>query len=307
MGDHLSLDAVVATKNSAATLEKCLSSLRGFDIFIVDGLSGDCSREIAQKYGKVLSDEGKGFFAAYDLGWRQGRGEFVLFLDSDAYLLEPGRLVSQIDARFRACEDAGIVVLTQSAVVSNSLSRLVASWWEHRRQVIQRLTAGEELTPFERFYFRFFFSERLHSGSVVTGPAYAIRRKTLEKMGGMPHDADDFVLGKLVKEAGYAVSFLPTRRVMHYPRTSLRGLLREYLTFGLHYSPNARNYYSLKERIFGVVNYPLSFCAVLLVVKICPDPRQLVILPLCRIVQLVGSVLGFFYREARDVKLARRD
>jgi glycosyltransferase involved in cell wall biosynthesis len=70
----------------ASALEQSYELL---EVIVVDDGSTDGSRQIISSYGariRTVFQENAGQGAAYNAGWREARGEFVLFLDSDDVL-----------------------------------------------------------------------------------------------------------------------------------------------------------------------------------------------------------------------------
>lgn len=88
---------VIPVKNGAATLERCLASLRQqtvgneMEIVVADSMSSDGSREIAARYGAKLFDVAEGNFdhgLTRNLGAKHCNGELVFFTVQDAWLAE---------------------------------------------------------------------------------------------------------------------------------------------------------------------------------------------------------------------------
>ena len=82
---HAALSAVLITKNAAARLDACLSSL-GFcdEIVVVDSGSSDGTREIALRFNaRVVSCEWMGFGRQKQFAVDQARHDWVLCIDAD--------------------------------------------------------------------------------------------------------------------------------------------------------------------------------------------------------------------------------
>jgi glycosyltransferase involved in cell wall biosynthesis len=88
------LTAVVPVRNGEALLPGCLGALNrnGVErVVVVDGLSSDRSRTIAEEHGAVLvSDEGRGLPYARTLGARTATTELVLLVDVDVVFPDGG-------------------------------------------------------------------------------------------------------------------------------------------------------------------------------------------------------------------------
>lgn len=99
----------ILTRNSAATLERCLESVKDFEeIIVLDGNSTDKTREIAERYGcrivrQYETEEPnvaiKDYSKARNKGLRLASYDWFMFIDSDEYLspeaVEEIRLIVQ--------------------------------------------------------------------------------------------------------------------------------------------------------------------------------------------------------------------
>ena len=92
--------AVVPVRNGEQLLPGCLTALRQAGVggvVVVDGLSGDRSREIAAEYGAVvISDEGKGLPHARTIGAAAATTRLVLLVDCDV-VFPPGALAELLE------------------------------------------------------------------------------------------------------------------------------------------------------------------------------------------------------------------
>jgi glycosyltransferase involved in cell wall biosynthesis len=87
------VDVLVATYDSAATLEETLESARRHVpthcLIVVDRASIDRTQEIARRYGARILTEEVGLGAARNLSLRAADTDPVLFLDSDVRIVRP--------------------------------------------------------------------------------------------------------------------------------------------------------------------------------------------------------------------------
>lgn len=83
---------IIATHNSAKTLEKTLLSIleqssKSFEIIIIDGLSKDGTKSIIKKYENKISvfveEKDSGIYEAMNKGAIRSSGEYLYFLNSD--------------------------------------------------------------------------------------------------------------------------------------------------------------------------------------------------------------------------------
>ena len=94
------LTVVVPVRNAEAILEECLASVAASEpaaLIVVDGLSTDGTRSIAERFGAtILSDEGRGLPAARLLGAETATTRYVALVDADVVLPE-GALAALVD------------------------------------------------------------------------------------------------------------------------------------------------------------------------------------------------------------------
>jgi GT2 family glycosyltransferase len=110
------ISAIVVNYNSAALTARAVASILGdqlepdrVEIWVVDNTATDAERKTLQALVPrgvrlILSDENKGFGAACNAAYAQSRGDYILLLNPDAYLLPQAlpRLVDFLDANERA-------------------------------------------------------------------------------------------------------------------------------------------------------------------------------------------------------------
>lgn len=83
------VEVIVCTYNRAASLKKCLESLRGqdypsFNVLVVNGPSSDDTVQVAAGYGaRVVSQQGRGIANARNLGVRAATADVIAFIDDD--------------------------------------------------------------------------------------------------------------------------------------------------------------------------------------------------------------------------------
>jgi glycosyltransferase involved in cell wall biosynthesis len=90
----LDLSVVVPVRNAERLIEECLASIvraEPREIIVVDGLSTDRTREIAQRYPvRIMSDEGRGVAAARAIGAEAAQSPSVALIDVDIVLPDGG-------------------------------------------------------------------------------------------------------------------------------------------------------------------------------------------------------------------------
>lgn len=81
------VSVIVPVRNAESMIDDCLASItraEPYEIIVVDGLSTDCTVEIARRYPvKILCDEGKGVPAARRMGIEAATTDYVVLVDVD--------------------------------------------------------------------------------------------------------------------------------------------------------------------------------------------------------------------------------
>ena len=104
---------VVPTRNSERTLDACLASIRrqtytALELVVVDNSSTDATLDIAQRLAHQVLTHGPERSAQRNHGWRAGRGDIAIFIDSDM-ILEPG-VVSEAVALLADARTGSVVI-----------------------------------------------------------------------------------------------------------------------------------------------------------------------------------------------------
>jgi len=287
----LPLSAIVATRNSSKTIARCLASLEGFNqVIVIDGHSKDTTLEIARRFNaEIYPEQRKGFFGAYDTGFRKARSDFIMFLDSDAFLkdFDFAKALKQFDD-----PTIGMVVCLSIAPVSNWVSKLMSDIWVWRNSHMKKYYRMGKMSWQDRQISKFFMSKNIASGASPTGPCFILRRSAIERMGGMNPKGDDFTLGRMLENVGYESRFYISESVYHLPRTSMYKLCREYARFGLRGGQIAMNFYTTRERAIGFLMTTLSFAAAPYIAKDSRDVRHLLLIPTIRAIQGLSYLIA---------------
>lgn len=108
---------VVTTRNSSATVEACLRSLRAqawrpVELLVVDNHSSDNTSEIANRYADAFLIAGPERSRQRNLGAQAANGEYLIFIDSD--MVVPPVVSTECVSALRA--GAGAVVIPEVSV-----------------------------------------------------------------------------------------------------------------------------------------------------------------------------------------------
>lgn len=126
---HL-VSVVVATKNSSRHLSDVIRSIQmqslgstisEIEILVVDGMSDDNTRDIAQKFGlQVVENPHIDAINGKYLGFCNARGSYVTFLDHDEILVSPMSLVARVD--FLVRNPSCVAAFTSGYLTSRDMS-----------------------------------------------------------------------------------------------------------------------------------------------------------------------------------------
>ncbi|WP_324665682.1 glycosyltransferase [Dehalococcoides mccartyi] len=242
MENIMSLSVVICTRNSASTIKDCLDSLMPAyrsslirEIIIVDAQSTDATCRIAGDYPvRIYFEPGKGVYFGYQYALGIASGEYVLFLDSDAYL-DNTSLTSVLNTF--TDPEVGLVGVYSFSPDKSRLGRCAGQWWDYHRM---RLLAHSSSSLFGRLYHRV-----VGFGAVYTsGPCFIASRQCLEATGGFAPELylyylhpklaypGDIMLSKRAVNAGYKAVWANCGRVGHYPPANALELWRQRVNWG---------------------------------------------------------------------------
>jgi len=233
------ISVVIVNWNSGSYLEKCILSLaknaRGCEIIVVDNDSKDASLAFASGCDlpvKILCNKRNlGFAAAGNIGWRDSRGDFVLFLNPDAECL-PGAIHCLADTLSKdpAIWAAGGLLVDPSGKHQSGFN--VRSFPTVRSIAAQMLFL-DEIWPNNPWTRRYRMSGlNYKAASDVDQPAAAclmLTRKALEVCHGFdeaffPAWFEDVDLCKRIRNAGGRIRFQPAAAFLHAGGSSVDAL-----------------------------------------------------------------------------------
>lgn len=228
------LSVIIVNWNTKKLLEDCLSSIFKhtkeiqFEVIVVDNGSEDGSaRMVEKKFPKVLlvpNKENLGFTKANNQGIKIAKGEYVLLLNSDTYLIEnsPKKLVDRAKS-MDSFGALGPMLLNEDRTIQQSVGFFPhlpqAFWW---MSFIDDLPFGTILKPYHVDHDSFYKND--HEVDWVTGAAILVPKKVIEQIGGL--DEDIFMYGEdvdwcwRIKEANFKVFYSPATKIVHIGRGS---------------------------------------------------------------------------------------
>jgi N-acetylglucosaminyl-diphospho-decaprenol L-rhamnosyltransferase len=250
------ISVVIVNWNSGSYLRKCVLSLMrnapSCEIIIVDNHSRDKSLALVASENlpvKILrNNRNLGFAAACNLGWRESRGEFVLFLNPDCECL-PGAIDGLADTLLKDSAIWAVGGLLVDAFGKHQSGFNVHSF-PTVGSVFAQMLFLDEIWPHNPWTSRYHMSGlNSNAASDVDQPAAAclmLTRKALEACRGFdeaffPAWFEDVDLCKRIREAGGRICFQPGATFVHAGGSSIDALGSE--LFLKHFHANMIRYF----------------------------------------------------------------
>jgi GT2 family glycosyltransferase len=231
----LSVAAVVVTYDAMPWLEPCLESVADVDTVVVDHGSGDGTLELVRERFpdvRIVEQPNLGLAAGWNRGISETRGDYVLILNADAWLLGDAleRLLALADER----RDAAVLVprlLNPDGSLQRSVRGFPTVW-----RIATEYFFLRKLAPRSRalngFYGAGFPHDELRVVDWAMGACMFVRRAAIEQVG--PLDEAFFLFGEETDwcyrfaQAGWTTLFFPGAECIHVGGSSHGGrLLRE--------------------------------------------------------------------------------
>ena len=221
------LSVVISVHDDAQQLERCLQSLASqrsllAEVIVVDDGSSDASGAVARaaRCEVIRLPRRRGLKAARNVGARSAAGEILVFIDADT-TVRPG-WASALRAAF-----ADGALLAGGGIA-----------WPEPHSLAERFQSGG-----------YWHDETARNGffPFVSGAHFTIRREVFLALGGFDEApiSEDLDLSFRAQLAGYRASFVPEAELVHWPRRSVRGLLRQRMRHG-----RSRRFADHKYRLF---------------------------------------------------------
>ena len=214
----MSTAVIVVAYESGDALTRCLDSLAGEDVIVVNNGGGGPEIEDAARRARVIDSDNVGFGAGCNRGARETDAEVVVFLNPDT-VAQPGALEAL--ARVLEQPDVGVVQarlrLLQDPERLNSSGNVVhvsgLAWPGGYGDPAEGLTAAREI-PY------------------ASGAAFAIRREVFLELGGFSEELflyqEDLELSWRAHLRGLRVLVVPEADVLHDYVLEQPGRQKEY-------------------------------------------------------------------------------
>jgi hypothetical protein len=235
------ISVCIANLNQCALLRQCLTSLYEhaegleLEVFVIDNASVDGSVDMVRTefpaVKLILNQENRGYAAANNQAILQSRGRYVLVINNDVVLYPDAlqRMVAFMDEHPRT----GLVgpkVLNPDGTLQPSCSRLPGPWG-----LVPRVLYLDKLFPDNRWTGTLFMSywdyDTRREVDMVMGCCMLVRRAAIEQVGLMDERfffyAEEADWCYRIRDAGWAIYFLPEARFVHYGGQSTQDVALE--------------------------------------------------------------------------------
>jgi GT2 family glycosyltransferase len=230
--DRRDVTVVVVTWNALPWLERCLDSVRGCEVIVVDHGSTDGTLELVrERYPgvRVIEQENKGMGGGNNAGMRAARGRYSFLLNSDAWVEGDGldALVAFADAHPEAAV-VGPKLLNTDGTLQRS-ARGEPTLWRLATEYLFIRKLAPHTRLLNPLYRGDFAHDRAEEVDWLFGAALLVRREAADAVGLF--DEDFFMFSEEVdwmtrfRRAGWKVLFFPGAEVVHVGGASHGGRL----------------------------------------------------------------------------------
>ena len=213
---------VVVTHNALPWIERCLESVRGEEVVVVDNGSGDGTVEVVREQAPdatVVEQENVGLAAGWNRGIAATSGRYVLILNADAWLTDGSlrRLVAFADEHPEAAI-VGPRLLNPDGSLQRSVRGFPTLWRLATEYFFLRKLAPRS-QALNAFYAGGFAHDEVREADFVMGACMLVRREAIEQVG--PLDEAFFLFSEETdwayrfREAGWKVLFFPGAECVH--------------------------------------------------------------------------------------------
>jgi N-acetylglucosaminyl-diphospho-decaprenol L-rhamnosyltransferase len=237
------VSVIVVTYNSMPYLERCLESVSGYELVVVDHGSTDGSVELVRERfpeALLVEQENRGCGGGMNTGMRAAGGRYFLLLNADAWIREDA--VEQLRAFADEHPEAAVVgprLLNPDGSLQPSVRGFPTLWRLATEFFFLRKLAPRS-RAFNAFYGAGFDHRSVREAEWLGAACLLVRRGAADGVGLF--DEDFFIFSEEVdwccrfRKAGWKVLFFPGAEVVHvftasYNPALFNELLRGHLRF----------------------------------------------------------------------------
>jgi GT2 family glycosyltransferase len=226
------VSVVVVTYNARLWLERCLASVAGHELVVVDHGSTDGTLELVRQHfpdARLIEQENRGLAAGWNAGVAATSGRYVLLLNADAWAVDDAvdRLTEFADRH----PDAAVVgprLRNPDGTLQRSVRGFPTVWRLATEFLFLRKLAPRS-SVLNAFYAGGFDHDAVRECDWVMGACLLVRRAAIEEVG--PADEGFFLFTEETdwcyrfRSAGWKVFFYPGAEFVHVGAASHEGRL----------------------------------------------------------------------------------
>jgi GT2 family glycosyltransferase len=236
------VSVVIVTYDAMPWIERCLDSVRGYDVIVVDHGSTDGTLELVRARfpeARVIEQENRGMGGGNNAGLRAAQGRYAFLLNSDAWVVGDAveRLLAHLDSHPRVAV-AGPRLTNPDGSLQRSV-RGFPTLWRLATEYFYLRKLAPRSSLLNAFYGGGFRYDETGEVETLYGAALLVRREAADEVGLF--DEDFFMFSEETdwtyrfRAAGWGVAFVADAEAVHVGGAShggslyvenLRGLLR---------------------------------------------------------------------------------
>jgi GT2 family glycosyltransferase len=226
------VSVIVVTYNAKPWIERCLESVRGCELIVVDNGSSDGTPALVRERfpeARLIEQENRGLGAGWNAGMRAAKGKWFFLLNADAWVVADG-VAKLVEALERAPEAAlaGPRLRNQDGTLQRSV-RGFPTLWRLATEYLFLRKLGPRTHTLNAFYGAGFRHDRELEAEFLMGAALLVRPQAAAEIGGL--DERFFLFSEEVdwcwrfRQAGWKILFTPAAEVVHVGGASHGGRL----------------------------------------------------------------------------------
>lgn len=273
------VSVIIPTKNSEATIEKCLQSImmqtyKRIEVIVVDNYSYDNTRQISKRYGAKIHLKGPERSAQINFGAEKAIGKYIYRVDSD-FVLQPNVIREAVEN----CERNGY-----DAILIHNSSDPTISLWSKVRKAERDCYRNDDVNVAARF----------------------IRKKVFELIGGFDEDlfaAEDYDLHNRLVRHGFRIGRISAEEIHIGEPKHLAEVVREYYYYGQNMSKFIRKN---PKKAFRQLS-PLRKSHLKGLLDSSTDPVLAMGFVIYQLVRYTATTIGIALRPLIDARALARD
>ena len=228
----MKLSIIIVSFNTKEIITKCIQAIvesekfaDNFEIVVIDNASTDGSVQYLQEnipHIKIISlEKNIGFAAANNIGVKNSKGEYVLFLNPDVIVEKD--TIHTILEYIENCKTCGIVsakLVLENGKIDDACHRGFPTPWNAFCHFSGLSKLFSTIKLFTGYSLNYLNKETIHEVDSVSGAFMMIKRKVGDTCNWWDEDyfwyGDDLDICYRVKKSGWKIIYNPRVKALHY-------------------------------------------------------------------------------------------